>query len=117
MRRVWPVHRRSGVGPTRPPSRGRHRRRDRGASSTRKKRAVATSSPGVRRLANAVAAMSWTIQQVFRMYTLTGTSSAQERRGMPTIVDRENVQRLRDEQDAQLVDVLPADEYDDEHIA
>ena len=36
---------------------------------------------------------------------------------MPTIVDRQEVQRLRDEQDAQLVDVLPVDEYDDEHIA
>ena len=36
---------------------------------------------------------------------------------MPTIVDRQEVQHLRDEQDAQLVDVLPVDEYDDEHIA
>ena len=36
---------------------------------------------------------------------------------MPTIVDRQEVQRLRDERDAQLVDVLPVDEYDDEHIA
>lgn len=36
---------------------------------------------------------------------------------MPIIVDRDEVQRLRDEEAAQLVDVLPADEYDDEHLA
>lgn len=36
---------------------------------------------------------------------------------MPNIVDRAQVLRLRDEQAAQLVEVLPAGEYDEEHIA
>lgn len=36
---------------------------------------------------------------------------------MPTVVDREDVQRLLDEEAAHLVEVLPADEYEDEHIA
>jgi rhodanese-related sulfurtransferase len=36
---------------------------------------------------------------------------------MPTVIDRVEVQRLRVEKAAQLVDVLPADEYEDEHIA
>jgi rhodanese-related sulfurtransferase len=35
---------------------------------------------------------------------------------MPNTIDRTQVRRLRDEQAAQLVDVLPADEYDAEHI-
>jgi rhodanese-related sulfurtransferase len=35
---------------------------------------------------------------------------------MATIITREEVRRLMDEQGAQLVDVLPADEYADEHI-
>ena len=34
---------------------------------------------------------------------------------MPREIDRQGVQRLR-EQGAQLVDVLPAEEYDAEHI-
>jgi rhodanese-related sulfurtransferase len=31
-------------------------------------------------------------------------------------IDREELQRLRAEEDAQLVEVLPADEYQDEHL-
>lgn len=36
---------------------------------------------------------------------------------MPTIITREEVQRLVREEGAQLVDVLPRTEYDEEHIA
>jgi rhodanese-related sulfurtransferase len=36
---------------------------------------------------------------------------------VPTIVDRDQVLRLRHEEAAQLVEVLPAVEYDEEHIA
>ena len=35
---------------------------------------------------------------------------------MPTSIDRHELQRLRAEQEAQLVEVLPADEYADEHL-
>jgi rhodanese-related sulfurtransferase len=35
---------------------------------------------------------------------------------MPTSVDRHHVQRLLAEEQAQLVEVLPAAEYDDEHL-
>ena len=35
---------------------------------------------------------------------------------MPTAVDRHQVQRLLAEQQAQLVEVLPVAEYDDEHL-
>ena len=35
---------------------------------------------------------------------------------MPTPIDRHEVQRLLAEQDAQLVEVLPAAEYEDEHL-
>jgi rhodanese-related sulfurtransferase len=35
---------------------------------------------------------------------------------MPTSIDRQDVQRLLAEQDAQLVEVLPGDEYADEHL-
>ena len=35
---------------------------------------------------------------------------------MPTSIDRHQVQRLVAEQQAQLVEVLPAAEYDDEHL-
>ena len=35
---------------------------------------------------------------------------------MPTPIDRDEVQRLRREDDAQLVEVLPADEFEDEHL-
>jgi rhodanese-related sulfurtransferase len=35
---------------------------------------------------------------------------------MPTPIDREELERLRREEDAQLVEVLPADEFEDEHI-
>jgi rhodanese-related sulfurtransferase len=35
---------------------------------------------------------------------------------MPTAIDRDEVQRLFDEEQAQLVEVLPPDEYEDEHL-
>jgi rhodanese-related sulfurtransferase len=35
---------------------------------------------------------------------------------MPTPIDRGEVQRLLREEHGQLVEVLPADEYDDEHL-
>jgi rhodanese-related sulfurtransferase len=35
---------------------------------------------------------------------------------MPTSIDRHQVQRLLAEQQAQLVEVLPAAEYEDEHL-
>ena len=35
---------------------------------------------------------------------------------MPTSIDRQELQRLLAEQEAQLVEVLPADEYADEHL-
>lgn len=35
---------------------------------------------------------------------------------MPTSIDRDDVQRLLHEEQAQLVEVLPADEYADEHL-
>lgn len=35
---------------------------------------------------------------------------------MPTSIDRHHVQQLLAEQQAQLVEVLPAAEYDDEHL-
>jgi rhodanese-related sulfurtransferase len=35
---------------------------------------------------------------------------------MPASIDRHEVQRLLAEQDAQLVEVLPAAEYEDEHL-
>jgi len=35
---------------------------------------------------------------------------------MPTAIDRDEVQRLLREEHGQLVEVLPADEYDDEHL-
>jgi rhodanese-related sulfurtransferase len=35
---------------------------------------------------------------------------------MPTSIDRHQVQRLLAEQQAQLVDVLPTAEYEDEHL-
>ena len=35
---------------------------------------------------------------------------------MPTSIDRHELQQLRAEQEAQLVEVLPADEYADEHL-
>ena len=35
---------------------------------------------------------------------------------MPTTIDRDDVQRLVREEDAQLVDVLPADDFEDEHL-
>ena len=35
---------------------------------------------------------------------------------MPTAIDRDEVQRLLREERSQLVEVLPADEYDDEHL-
>ena len=35
---------------------------------------------------------------------------------MPTPIDRDGVQRLFREEHAQLVDVLPADEFEDEHL-
>jgi rhodanese-related sulfurtransferase len=35
---------------------------------------------------------------------------------MPTPIDRDEVERLRREEHAQLVEVLPPDEYEDEHL-
>jgi rhodanese-related sulfurtransferase len=35
---------------------------------------------------------------------------------MPTSIDREEVQRLLRDERAQLVEVLPSEEYDDEHL-
>ena len=35
---------------------------------------------------------------------------------MPTSIDRDELQRLRREEDAQLVEVLPAEEFEDEHL-
>ncbi len=35
---------------------------------------------------------------------------------MPTAIDRDEVQRLLREEHGQLVEVLPPDEYDDEHL-
>jgi rhodanese-related sulfurtransferase len=35
---------------------------------------------------------------------------------MPTPIDRDDVQRLFREDQAQLVEVLPADEFEDEHL-
>jgi rhodanese-related sulfurtransferase len=35
---------------------------------------------------------------------------------MPIGIDRDEVERLVREEDAQLVEVLPADEYEDEHL-
>ena len=35
---------------------------------------------------------------------------------MPEAIDRDEVQRLRDDEQAQLVEVLPPDEYEDEHL-
>ena len=35
---------------------------------------------------------------------------------MAKLVDRNEVQRLRDHESAQIVEVLPADEYESEHI-
>jgi rhodanese-related sulfurtransferase len=36
---------------------------------------------------------------------------------MPTSIDRNEVRRLIAEEDAQLVEVLPATDYDEEHIS
>ena len=36
---------------------------------------------------------------------------------MSKVIDRTELQRLRDQESAQLVEVLPADEYEAEHIA
>lgn len=35
---------------------------------------------------------------------------------MPTPIDRDELQRLLHDEEAQLVEVLPADEYADEHL-
>lgn len=35
---------------------------------------------------------------------------------MPTPIDRDELQRLLHDEQAQLVEVLPPDEYDDEHL-
>ena len=35
---------------------------------------------------------------------------------MPTSIDRDEVRRLLRDEAAQLVEVLPSDEYDDEHL-
>jgi rhodanese-related sulfurtransferase len=36
---------------------------------------------------------------------------------MPLVIDRDEVRRLVTEADAQLVEVLPRDEYEQEHLA
>ena len=35
---------------------------------------------------------------------------------MPTPIDRDELQRLLSEEEGQLVDVLPLEEYEDEHL-
>jgi rhodanese-related sulfurtransferase len=35
---------------------------------------------------------------------------------VPTPIDRDEVQRLLEEEEGQLVEVLPPDEYEDEHL-
>jgi rhodanese-related sulfurtransferase len=35
---------------------------------------------------------------------------------MPTPIDRDELQLLRREEEAQLIEVLPAEEFDDEHL-
>jgi rhodanese-related sulfurtransferase len=35
---------------------------------------------------------------------------------MPTTIDRDELERLRRDEHAQLVEVLPADDYEDEHL-
>lgn len=35
---------------------------------------------------------------------------------MPTVVDRQALRRLLDQEHAQLVEVLPREEYDEEHL-
>ncbi len=35
---------------------------------------------------------------------------------MPTAIDRDQLQSLLEDEQAQLVEVLPPDEYDDEHL-
>ncbi len=35
---------------------------------------------------------------------------------MPEAIDRDEVRRLLDDEQAQLVEVLPPDEYEDEHL-
>jgi phage shock protein E len=35
---------------------------------------------------------------------------------MPTPIDRDELQRLLHDEEAQLVEVLPPDEYEDEHL-
>lgn len=35
---------------------------------------------------------------------------------MPTVIDRDEVLRLQRDEDAQLVEVMPADDFDDEHL-
>jgi rhodanese-related sulfurtransferase len=35
---------------------------------------------------------------------------------MITVIDRDELQRLRREEDAQLIEVLSADEFEDEHL-
>src|SRR5262249_19460022 len=44
------------------------------------------------------------------------TASTAEGGEMPTPIDRDEVQRLRRDEDAQVVEVLPADEFEDEHL-
>ena len=47
---------------------------------------------------------------------IDGRRVDERKRKMPTPIDRDEVQRLRREDDAQLVEVLPADEFEDEHL-
>jgi len=35
---------------------------------------------------------------------------------MPTVIDRHRLRRLVEDEQAQLVEVLPRDEYDEEHL-
>lgn len=45
-----------------------------------------------------------------------GTPARNEGEGMPTPIDRDELQRLRREENAQLVEVLPAEDFEDEHL-
>ena len=45
-----------------------------------------------------------------------GTPARTEGEGMATPIDRDELQRLRREENAHLVEVLPAEDFEDEHL-
>lgn len=45
-----------------------------------------------------------------------GTPARNEGEGMPTPIDRDELQRLRREENAHLVEVLPEEDFEDEHL-